>query len=238
MQHKKIFLFGTGIYGTHLYHQLHSAGEHVMLISHRKHTPAPDFPKDTRVHQIDFCEKDILSLGIDPRYDQIYCAFDDIADTLFILLSLRALFPQASITALSDSEENNRKLRYTGADQVIDLYASAASHLVHRLTKPAVSRAIDEILYRKHDLKIVEVEIPAESHYNGTYISQIDFKSRGLILLAIVDKNRQSKLLVTDKGINQKLKDGDILILIGRADDLERFEAQLWKAAESHATAS
>jgi Trk K+ transport system NAD-binding subunit len=92
---------------------------------------------------------------------------------------------------------------------------------------------IDEIIYRQNNIKMVEIEIPKKSCYYGMYLSQIDFKSRGLILLAIIDKSRGSKLLITDRSINQRLREGDMLILIGKEDDLQRFEESLTETESS-----
>jgi voltage-gated potassium channel len=183
------------------------------------------------MHATTFTKSDLQKLGIDPLQDMVFCAFDDVTDTLFAILSLRALFPEISIIALSDSRENSRKLRYAGAERVIDLYEEAANQMLCRLTRPALNRAIDDILYRQGGVKMVEIEIPEQSPCDGKHLREIDFKSRGLILLAIVDQSKKSKLLITDRSIDQRVYAGELLIIIGKEEDLQRFRERLSPAA-------
>jgi len=104
------------------------------------------------------------------------------ANNLFLVLTLKTLFLGANIIAISNSFENARKLKYAGATNVIDLYEATSRRFVNILTKPAVTKAVDEIIYKENDLKMAEIVLPKESRLDKTMLSEFDFRSHGIVL--------------------------------------------------------
>jgi len=149
------------------------------------------------------------------------------ANNLFLVLTLRTLFPQANIIAISNSFENTRKLEYAGANSVIDLYEATSRRIVNILTKPAVTRALDEIVYHQNDLKMAEIVLPKNSPLNGRFVRDIVFKKMGIVLIAIIDKELGQELVFTDHRINHKLDSGDILVVVAKDKDLDAFKRYL-----------
>ena len=137
---------------------------------------------------------------------------------------LRALFPYANIIAISNSLENTRKLKYAGANSVIDLYEATSRRVINILTKPAVTRAIDEIIYKQNNLKMAEVIIPPTSFLVGMYVKDIAFKSMGVVLVAIIDKESEHELVFTDQRLSQQLEAGETLVVVSKIDDLKIFK--------------
>ncbi len=186
------------------------------------------------ITQIDFKKNsEIEELRIDPDRDLLYCAMNRTAQNLFLVLTLRTLYPDAKIVAISNSVENARKLTYAGADKVIDLYEATAHRITHSLTKPAVTKAIDEIIYHRSDIKLAELQLPPHSPLHGARLSEIDFRAQGVLLIAIIDKELGSEVVIADGGIDHHLDAGDILVLVGKEENLERFRTYV--QGEGHA---
>lgn len=228
MEKKDIVLFGYGNFGKQLYKNLANLGHNIKVVSTEQQFVENGIADKVDITKISIKKnEDILSLGIDEHNDLLYCAMNQTANNLFLVLTLRALFPHANIIAISNSSENTRKLKYAGANSIIDLYESTSRRVVNILTKPAVTKALDEIIYKQNNLKIAEIELPQESIYNGQLVSEIMFKAMGIILIAIIDKELGNELLFIDHRLDHKLDSGDVLVVVGLSENITRFRQRV-----------
>lgn len=225
---KNIFLFGYGNFGRQLYKNLSASGHDVTVVSAAEELLEREIEDNIKLATINMKRNDdILALNIHPQEDLLYCAMSKTANNLFLVLTLRALFPHAKIIAISNTSENTRKLTYAGADSVIDLYEATSRRVVNMLTKPAVTKALDEIIYKQNNLKMAEIELPSHSFLDGVFVADIEFKSMGVILIAIIDKELGHELLFTDHRINHKLDYGDVLVVIGLNENLNKLKDKI-----------
>ena len=222
---KEVILFGYGKFGRVMYHKLKEEGFRIrvatMMQSNNDDAVADHIP-DVRAFNPKHNDS-ISSLGIDTSRHLLYCVMDHTANNLFLVLSLRELYHEATIVAISNSDENTRKLRFAGADIVINIYDASANHIVSSITKPSVTKAINTIVYERNDLKIAEVVLEKQSSLNDKTIKEIDFKSRSLVLIAIIDKELGKELIYMSKGIDHKLDEGDTLVLAGTIEAIDSF---------------
>jgi len=222
---KNIILFGDGSFGRQLYKYLAHATYNIKVVSTKDENAQLGLGDGIYIHKINIKKNDdILSLGIDAKKDLLYCAMQKTANNLFLILTLKTLFSDANIIAISNSFENRRKLEYAGANNVINLYEATSRHVVHSLTKPAVRRALDEIVYKQNNLQMAEIEIEKGSFLDGVLVKDIDFKSLGVILIAIIDIELGHDLVFTDHRMNNKLDVGDVLVVVAKIDELKKFK--------------
>lgn len=223
---KNIVLFGYGTTGKQLYKKLTEADNRVRVV-------VESDDEMTEGEKIDILKinikhnEDIFSVAIDPRRDLLYCGMGRTAKNLFLVLRLRALYPEATILSISNSPESTRKLKYAGANSVIDLYDATARRTVSSLTKPAVTKALDEIVYRRNDLRMMEITIEKHSVYDGKKLSEIPFREFGIILIAIIDKELGDKLIFSYSTIDHVLDEGDVLVVVGKEKDLEKLQEKM-----------
>ena len=223
----KIIIFGFESFGRHLYKHLRSLNKEVVVVVDTKNYDA-SIPSDVIPKQINIKHnEDITALEIDEKKDVVYCAMNKTAHNLFLVLSLKTLYNELSIIAISNSFENARKLKYAGATSVIDLYEATSRRFVNMLTKPAVTKAVDEIIYKENDLRMAEVVLPQNSSIDTQLLSEIDFKKHGIVLIAIIDKEMGDELAFIDHRVDHKLDGGDTLVVVARKDDLEKFQSFL-----------
>jgi len=222
---QNIILFGYGTFGRQLYKNLIQSGHIVRVISGVEENVEIGVNEHINIEYINIRKnEDILSLNINPYEHIFYCALDKTANNLFLVLSLRTLFVDTNIIALSNSDQNSRKLIYAGATNVIDLYEATARRTVNMLTKPAVTKALDEIIYKENSLKMAEIQLPKNSFLEGKFVNDIIFKNMGIILIAIIDKELGNDLIFTDHRINHKLDAGDTLVIVSTKDNLINFK--------------
>ncbi len=158
------------------------------------------------------------------KFSHIFCALDNEEENVFFTITLKSLNKNIQIIAICESKESERKLKLAGADKVIDTMEGSASKIFHLIEKPAVMEAIEEILFEDEDIDIREIEIPKNSFLEDKYIKDIDFKKLyNLILIGIIDKEKGDSFVFVTKGINHKIDEGDILVIIGYKEDIRRF---------------
>jgi len=227
---KKIVLFGYSSFGRQLYKNLFVLGHRIRVVSGLD----DEFIQSAKEDAIDITkinikrDDDILALGIDPDEDLLYCAMNRTANNLFLVLTLRTLLPKANIIAISNSFENTRKLEYAGANSVIDLYEATSRRVVNILTRPAVTSALDEIIYRRNDLKMAEIVLPEKSFLEGRYVKDIQFRRMDVILIAIIDKELGQELIFTDHRIDHRLDAGDTLVVLAKREALKMLQDRIF----------
>jgi len=223
---KEIVLFGYGSFGRQLYKSLSNADYSIKLIVGMD--DVIDDATNLQVTRINIKRNDdILSLNINADKSIFYCAMNKTANNLFLVLTLKSLFPNANVIVISNSNESTRKFQYAGATSIIGLYEATSRKIVNILTKPAVSRALDEIVYRQNDLKMAEIVLGENTFLEGKYVNEINFRKMGLILIAIIDKELSYDLIFTDHRINHKLDSEDILVIVAKKENITKFKEML-----------
>ena len=225
---QNIVLFGYGTFGRQLYKNLTAIGYTVRIITGLEDYVELESDSEVDITRINIKRNDdIFSLNLTADNTIFYCAMNQTATNLFLVLTLKSLYPDADVVAISNSNETTRKLKYAGASSVIDLYEATSRRIVNVLTKPAVSKALDEIVYNQNDLQMLEIELPDNTFLEGKYVNEINFRQMGLILIAIIDKELGYELVFTDHRINHKLDSGDILVIVAKKEDIARFKEKL-----------
>jgi voltage-gated potassium channel len=231
MSKEKILLFGFERYGEQIGLNLGRAGYTVVVAETReealRRARADGFEKGLLFDLSD--DDQIAHIVKSEGIRKIFCAFDDEETNVYLTITLKALFgKKVEVIALCESRESERKLKLAGADNVIDTMHAAANRLYFVLEKPAVAEAIDHILYKDPTIAFREIEVPKGSILDGNNLSEIDFKNEfNVILLGLVDKELGNRFIFVTRGIDHKIDAGDILVVLGRKDDLERFERAL-----------
>ncbi|WP_294956390.1 TrkA family potassium uptake protein [Sulfurovum sp.] len=221
----KIVLFGYGVTGRQLYKKLIEAGNSVRVISGVDDKVEQGTEENVNIIKVNIKHnRDIHSLDIDPKNELIYCGMSRTATNLFLVLTLRALYREAVIVSVSNSSESTRKLKYAGANSVIDLYDATARRTVNSMTKPAVTKVLDEIVYRRNDLRMAEVEIEENSVADGIKLSEIDFQEYGIVLIALIDRELGDELIFSYSTIDHHLDKGDVLVVVGKIKNLKYFQ--------------
>ncbi|NPA84064.1 MAG: TrkA family potassium uptake protein [Epsilonproteobacteria bacterium] len=226
----KILLFGFGRYGEQIGLNLLSEGYNLVVAdSSKEGLKKAIADKIEQVFVIDiYNDEEIADLILDHRISKVFCAFEDEERNVYLTITIKALFRNMEVIALCESKESERKLKLAGANKVIDTMYAAANRLYFILEKPAVAEAMDHILFKDPTIQFREVQVPPGSFLDGINLSQIDFKQEfNIILLGLVDKELGNRFIFVTRGINHKIDAGDILVVLGRRWDLERFEAKL-----------
>lgn len=155
----------------------------------------------------------------------IFCALENIANNIFLTISLRATFETVQIIALANDQESSNKLKMAGANKVIPMVEATANVITGLLESPVSSNIVHRLLYEDSELKLAQITVAKTSEYVGHFLHEIHWhKHFGVIILAVVDNEIGTSFIFTGKGQRHKLDPGDMLIVIGYENDIKAFE--------------
>ncbi|MBW1635661.1 MAG: TrkA family potassium uptake protein [Deltaproteobacteria bacterium] len=157
----------------------------------------------------------------------IICVMEDEHLNVFLTLSLRSLFPNTTIVAISDSIYTTQKLNMAGATKVIDLYQVSANRIHNILRRPVATKLLDSFVSDACEISFREMTITEASPLDGKMIEDIDFAKEGVLLLGMIDVELSHKFIFITSGINHKLDAGDTIVCMGYNQDLDYFEKKM-----------
>ena len=166
-------------------------------------------------------ESALLKAGLE-RAKGLVAVVKSDADNLFIVMSARSLNPKLFILARAGDENTERKLLRAGADKVVSPYLIGGKKMAHTILRPAVADFIEFTTHeRKMGLELEELKVGPASKIKGvTLIDSGIRKDMDVIIVAIkkIDGNMQF-----NPSPNTVIEEGDILIALGKRDDLNRL---------------
>jgi voltage-gated potassium channel len=161
--------------------------------------------------------------GVERAYSLV-CALESDADNLFITLTGRFLNTDLIIVSRCFSPESEEKLRYAGADRVINPYIISGRRMATFLVRPGVYDYLDlvapetPIEYRMEELLVQE-----GSRIDGRTIGELDIKARTGAMVTAVRK-MESGEFNTNPDKDTRIDAGDLLIALGTEKDLAGLE--------------
>jgi voltage-gated potassium channel len=154
-----------------------------------------------------------------------FCLGEDRNKNLFITLSVRKLNKDVKIISVTSTEQQDKVMLLAGADRVINPYEIGALRIFKLLHKPLILEVMDNILFSKTDIEVLELTIKKGSIFDGVYLDELKIINRqNVVILGIQDKELSDKFIFFSTGINHKIDEGDTLVVLGHKKDLEQFQ--------------
>lgn len=169
-------------------------------------------------------DNDLIKIGISEDVNALFCVSFNNKNNLFITLSARNLNKDLKIVTISKTKSEAKKLQIAGATKVLNPNEIGAFRIYRYMSKPLMLRVLDDILFSKSDLNISEIYIEETSLLKGTFLKDMNIhKDYNILLLGIMDEELSDKFIFNTKRINHKIDDGDVLVVVGKNQDLENF---------------
>jgi len=174
-------------------------------------------------------DKELIEIGVkDKKLKTFFCLSNDFNKNLFVTLSVRNLNCEVPIASLAGDNNEAKKLRLAGANIILNPYETTAIKIFRKIHRPIALNILDDILYSDSSLEIIEFEVPPNSILEDKMSKEIKiFDEFNIILLGIQDKELSKSFIFTSRGINHKIDEGDILVLLGHKKDLEKFKSEM-----------
>ncbi|WP_455755783.1 TrkA C-terminal domain-containing protein [Sulfurimonas sp.] len=171
---------------------------------------------------------------LDAKYDVAscvaFCILEDMAENIFLTISLRDTFKDLTIVALAEDKESEDKLTLAGATRVLPTVETTANVIVEMLVKPIVTEVLHEILYEKSALKIAQIKVEDHTYFDGKYPADIEWsREHGIIVLSVVHEDKSKEFIYSTKAKHHIIKEGDVFVVVGYEQDIKEFEKLLGK---------
>jgi voltage-gated potassium channel len=170
-------------------------------------------------------EDALLKAGIMTAKGLVTAVSSD-ADNVFITLTAKGLKPDIFILARASEGKNEDKLLRSGATRVVTPYHIGGRRMAQVLKRPTVVDFIDvATMSNKLGLMIEEATLKANSKLVGkNLIESYLRRDFGIIIVAI---KKPSGDMIFNPMPSEKLEAGDVLVVIGKKEDLKRMNEVL-----------
>ncbi len=221
---REVYLFGYGEQGKSLASTLNADffKIHIVESSHDRCEQAnrDGYYDVTCIDIVDDLELESLQIAKDTY---AVCVMDDEHLNVFLVLSLRSIYPDATIIAISNSIYTTQKLKMAGADRIIDIYKVSAYRIHNMLLRPVATKLLDSFVTDDSEISFREFVVPEFSFLHGKMATEINFSIYGVLLVGMLDVELGNKFIFITSGIDHKIDSGDTLVCMGYNDDLDKF---------------
>ena len=174
-----------------------------------------------------------LSSRFDMSDCVVFCVLEDMAENIFLTISLRDSFKDLTIVALARDKESTDKLRLAGATRVLPTTQTTANVIVEMLEKPIVTEVLHSILYEKSSLQIAQIKIEDHTVFAGQYPSDIEWNTNhGIIVISVVHEDMSREFIYSSKAKHHAIKSGDTFVVVGYEQDINEFKKLVRKKSE------
>ena len=216
MKAKQFLVFGLGRFGTSLAKTLCEMGQEVLAIDSDEEIVNSIAPFVTQAMQLDATDEEVLkTLGVNNFDAAIVSIGQDMQASILVCVLLKELGVPYVIAKAND-ELHAKVLRKIGADRVIFPERDMGARLARSILAPNVL----DLMNLSDDYQIIEIRVP-EKWVGNSLIGLNVRRHYGLNILAI---HRQESFVVSPAP-DLLFESGDILLVMGKKDDIERLEA-------------
>ena len=165
-------------------------------------------------------EENLIKAGVLRAKGRASCLPDDAAN-VYVVLTARGLNKDLHIVARAVEEQAEPTLIRAGASRVVAPTIIGSQSMARALLRPAIADFMDSIVAETLDLVFDEVAIGDNSIYRGKKLSETNI-SREMSLIVVAIRHADGELAFHPNG-NTVIEQGDLLIVIGKAESVKRL---------------
>ncbi|MBX7170830.1 MAG: potassium channel protein [Pyrinomonadaceae bacterium] len=148
------------------------------------------------------------------------CLADDAAN-VYVVLTARGMNAYLHIVARAVEEEAEPKLIRAGASRVVAPTIIGSQTMARALLKPAIADFMDSIVAENLDLAFEEITVAQSSNYVNKKLKNTNIQAE-LDLVIVAIRRKDGEMIFHPMG-NTEIKEGDLLIVIGRGESLQKL---------------
>lgn len=212
---KQFLVLGLGRFGKSVARSLCELGHEVLAVDNNAETVEETAPYVTQCVQADATDEEVLASFEPASFDvAVISVGSNVQDSVMMSLLCKEQGVPCVI-AKANNELHAKLLRKIGVDRVI----FPERDMGHRLARSLVMPTMLDMMELSGDYQIAEVVAP-NAWVNRTLV-QIDVRRRyGVSVIAVRRRNE----LLPSPGADTKLESGDVLILLGKQQDIDSIQ--------------
>jgi voltage-gated potassium channel len=241
--HNHVILCGYGRIGREIAEQLSAEDVPLLVVETDPERVAEAQQRGLRVLLADATLDETLQEAGIEQCRSLVAALPNNAANLYVTLSARGLAPHCRLIARADSDEADRKLRLAGADQVVSPYVAGGRTMAATALRPLAVTFME--LLAGSDCEVEEFQLSRDpsrlEHLSGHSLAELQLGRRsGALVLAIRTPPSQlgapgslgaagspgaavESELIANPGGSERLAPGQLLVVLGSKQQLNRF---------------
>lgn len=173
----------------------------------------------------DATAEEMLELAGISRAKCLVTALPSDAANVFITLTARNINDKLQIIARSESQPTAKKLMQAGATRVVLPSTIGALRIAAMITHPSTVELMELVAgHSVLDVEVDELVVPAGSKLIGKTIAQSHTRHQHGLLIVAVKKADGGMVFNPDSDL--AFGEGDIVIVMGRVENIERFRGE------------
>jgi trk system potassium uptake protein len=215
---KRFAVIGLGNFGFHAAKALYEDGNEVIAIDTDRHRVQSIDPFCTEAVVLDSTDKEALkSLGLEHMDAVLVSTGTQISTSILICLHLQEIGVKRILAKALD-EDHAKILRRVGATEIIHPERDMALRVSRGLSRPNVL----DFIPLAEDYDMIQVAPPRE--FIGKNLSELNLRAKyNVHIIAIKEVVPENFILVPSAQF--VIKDSDVLIMLGKTEDIRRIKA-------------
>lgn len=215
---KRFAVIGLGNFGFHMAKALYGEGNEVIAIDADKARVQAIAPDCTEAIVLEATGKDALkSLGLENFDAVVVSTGTKISFSILICLHLQEMGVKHIIVKAID-DDHAKILRRVGATQIIHPEREMAFRVARGLTRPNVL----DFIPLADDFDLIQVGPP--DAFVGKSLKDLNLRAKYSVhIIAVKERSPENFVLVPPAEFI--IKDSDILMMLGKSDDIRRIKA-------------
>jgi voltage-gated potassium channel len=227
-----VILCGYGRIGREIAQQLSGEGVQLLVVENDPDRIEEAQQRGFTVLQGDATLDETLEEAGIHQCRALVAALPSNAANLYVILSARGLAPRTRLIARADSEEAEGKLRLAGADQVVSPYVAGGRTMAATALRPLAVTFME--LLAGSDCEVEEFQLSDDPGHlgelNGASLAELQLGRRSGALVLAIRNPQASQIssgapepLLANPGGNVRLAPGQLLVVMGSKQQLQRF---------------
>ena len=214
---RRVVVIGLGIFGFNIVKDLYEKGHEVVAIDKNKDVIQKIKDFSTKAILADGTDKDVMeSIGIHEDDVVIVSFGEDLSASTLITLHLKEMKVK-TIIVKAPNEDHKRVLEKVGATEVIIPEKEMADKVARSLISPNVL----DFIPLTEDYRICEMAPPV--NFYGKTIGELHLRTKYHIDVIAVKEVLSDQVKMVPQA-DYVVKDTDILVVMGKATDIEKIE--------------
>lgn len=214
---KRFAVIGLGKFGFHVAKALFEAGNEVVAVDQDKNKIQEIDPFCTEAIVMDATDKERLNaLGLENMDSVIISAGTKISNSILICLHLQEIGIK-KILAKATDDDHAKILKKVGATEIIRPEMAMAVRVARSLSTPNIL----DFIPLAEDYNLLQVDPPRA--FIGKTLKELNLRAKyNVYVIAIKELVPENFVLVPPAGF--LIKDSDVLIILGKEQDISRIK--------------
>ena len=225
----RIVIFGEHDAAMEVAGYLHARDFQLLIVDDRRDQLVRASDQGYQTAELDFRDdSELQTLNLSDPGTTVFSLFDNDADNIFLIISIRGLSPATPILTIAQEQAGITRLLAAGAERVIDVHEISGRRIWDMLSNPVLAELLETTLFGKAPMNLAELPVQAGGVLDQCISTELALdRDYDLIVIGVVDADSGQQQVITTKGFERRLQPGDTLLVIGHDADIDRFRARL-----------